>query len=456
MFKAAYTVVAVKKSNVWDDASFLTEHSELIPSYYAMTPITCERIWKGETVLIPGFSDYQFSITGKVLKSIGNSEKDIEYSQKLSRTFMKGGKHKGSEYIYPVEWINPKGEKLLGNVLINGEVFIGIKFCDTIELSDGTWLKFRDPFGEWNTAPLGPESFEIDLVQYMVERSMTNKTKVLVFFDKDNEASIVSIGTRKYLVGNVNSTKKFVFQLTFHKNNTRIVRTNHRSIIFMPNSTNLVTTKSSEFLFTDKDLYLSHIDNLFMWGYQGMLENLQQIELQACRIDNLRQGNVLAMTGNGDAHSVFFENQNLLGLHAEKAGGLLYVHRCAKVLVEIITLEFCTEEVPVQMIVNGTALLRFMDPISRVLYRNFTLSLCNPLYPNALNLRNGSWLTYGNELKLMPAPEKFQTHKLTVNWTKTSPGIGIIDSEQLKMSKIAQMVKHSKKNYNRKGSLPGK
>ena len=134
----------------------------------------------------------------------------------------------------------------------------------------------------------------------------------------------------------------------------------------MPNSTNLVTTKSSAFLFTDKDLYLSHIDNLFMWGYQGMLENLQQIELQACRIDNLRQGNVLAMTGNGDAHSVFFENQNLLGLHAEKAGGLLYVHRCAKVLVEIITLEFCTEEVPVQMIVNGTALLRFMDPISRV------------------------------------------------------------------------------------------
>ena len=144
---------------------------------------------------------------------------------------MKGGKHKGSEYIYPVEWINPKGEK----------VFIGIKFCDTIELSDGTWLKFRDPFGEWNTAPLGPESFEIDLVQYMVERSMTNKTKVLVFFDKDNEASIVSIGTRKYLVGSVNLNIKFVFQVISH-----IVRTNHRSIIFMANSTNLVTTKSSE------------------------------------------------------------------------------------------------------------------------------------------------------------------------------------------------------------------
>ena len=122
----------------------------------------------------------------------------------------------------------------------------------------------------------------------MLDRSAEEITNVLELFDKDNEASIVSIGTRKYLVGNVNSTKKFVYQLTFHKNNTRIVRTNHRSIIFMPNSTNLVTTKSSEFLYTDKDLYLSHIDNLFMWGYQGMLENLQQIELQACRIDNLR------------------------------------------------------------------------------------------------------------------------------------------------------------------------
>ena len=87
MFKAAYTVVAVKKSNVWDDASFLTEHSELIPSYYSMTPITCERIWMGETVLIPGFSDYKFFLTGKVLKSLGNSEKDIEYSQKLSKIY---------------------------------------------------------------------------------------------------------------------------------------------------------------------------------------------------------------------------------------------------------------------------------------------------------------------------------------------------------------------------------
>ena len=74
---------------------------------------------------------------------------------------MKGGKHKGSEYIYPVEWINQKGGKLLGNTLINGEVFIGIKFCDTIELSDGTWLKFRDIFGELNTTSFEPESLKL-------------------------------------------------------------------------------------------------------------------------------------------------------------------------------------------------------------------------------------------------------------------------------------------------------
>ena len=50
-----------------------------------------------------------------------------------------------------------------------------------------------------------------------------------------------------------------------------------------------LATKSSKFKLTDNDLYLSHIDNLFIWRYQGMLENLRQMKLhqlmhQFCRI----------------------------------------------------------------------------------------------------------------------------------------------------------------------------
>ena len=35
---------------------------------------------------------------------------DAEFVQKLSKTFMKGGDETGVNYVYPLEWINPKGE----------------------------------------------------------------------------------------------------------------------------------------------------------------------------------------------------------------------------------------------------------------------------------------------------------------------------------------------------------
>ena len=127
-----------------------------------------------------------------------------------------------------------------------------------------------------------------------------------------------------------------------------------------------------------------------------MFENLKQIELLNCHIEKLHRAMILTTSINGNSHQIFLSQQNALGKRAERAGGILYVHRCAKVIVHVVENQFCTEEVPVRVFSDNTSeVIIYMDPISRVLYRNFTLINCNAMYPNALELQNGSWITYG-------------------------------------------------------------
>ena len=70
---------------------------------------------------------------------------DSENVQKPSKTFMKGGDDNGVNYVYLLNWNNPKFEKQKSNIMIIAEIFIGILFVETGETNDGTWLYFRDP-----------------------------------------------------------------------------------------------------------------------------------------------------------------------------------------------------------------------------------------------------------------------------------------------------------------------
>ena len=53
---------------------------------------------------------------------------DAEFVQKILKTLMKGGDEKGVNYVYPMDWINPKGETQKGNIMINAEIFMGTLF----------------------------------------------------------------------------------------------------------------------------------------------------------------------------------------------------------------------------------------------------------------------------------------------------------------------------------------
>ena len=61
---------------------------------------------------------------------------DAEFVQKISKIFMKGGDEKGVNYVYPVDWINPKGETEKGNIMINAEIFLGTLFIETREAKE--------------------------------------------------------------------------------------------------------------------------------------------------------------------------------------------------------------------------------------------------------------------------------------------------------------------------------
>ena len=92
-----------------------------------------------------------------------------------------------------------------------------------------------------------------------------------------------------------------------------------------------------------------------------MFENLKQIELLNCHIKTLHRALILTKPITGNSHQIYFNQQNALGTHSERAGGILYVHRCIKVIVHVVENQFSF-----------------------------------PMYPNALELQNGSWITCGN------------------------------------------------------------
>ena len=46
MYEAAYTVSALKKSNVYDDVVFITKNSRLLKSIYPLNEETCRSIWQ--------------------------------------------------------------------------------------------------------------------------------------------------------------------------------------------------------------------------------------------------------------------------------------------------------------------------------------------------------------------------------------------------------------------------
>ena len=331
---------------------------------------------------------------------------------------MKGGDEKGVKYFYPVDWINSKGETQKSNIMINAKVFEGTLFIETGEANEGTWLYFKDPLKQEQTLLYQGDTFEIHSVQYLSDQDKKPNILTIVKFSDSITAKIVRAGNKKYLTSKLDRKRNLVVQLknkTRHIDNFLLFETNHRNLFY---KTEKLTATEQNFSTTDiseTDLRDIKLDQFFVWDFRGIFENLKQIELLNCHIEKLHRAMILTTSINGNSHQTFLSQQNALITHAKGAGGKLYVRRFAKVIVHVVKNQFCTEEVPVRVFSDKTSeVIRYMDPISRVFYRNFTLINCNPMYPNGLELQNGSWITYGRRIQLIEKPNDMPNYRVNV------------------------------------------
>ena len=92
--------------------------------------------------------------------------------------------------------------------------------------------------------------------------------------------------------------------------------------------------------------------------------------------------------------------REMKGRHIERAREALCKHRYAKTKVTIMTITFCTDEVPVRPGHANETVVKYMNPISRFVYSRYTLTECNPVNPNLVRNNNGSWVSYGTRIEL--------------------------------------------------------
>ena len=102
-------------------------------------------------------------------------------------------------------------------------------------------------------------------------------------------------------------------------------------------------------------------------------------EKPECEIDDI---NWHLAKENRSGENFNLEKKSPQGYHSEKGGAFLYIPQCAKIQVNFAEISFCSEEVPVEVTNMGSeSHIRFKDPISRVIFRIYTLTLCKKGIP---------------------------------------------------------------------------
>ena len=104
---------------------------------------------------------------------------------------------------------------------------------------------------------------------------------------------------------------------------------------------------------------------------------LMKVRTLQCEVQRLKFQTLIEISKNIVSLSVTLSGK---GKHVERAGSVLYVHECAKMVATISKLPFCTEEVLVFVEGQNFSSIRYMKRITKMLYHNYTIAECNPLY----------------------------------------------------------------------------
>ena len=111
----------------------------------------------------------------------------------------------------------------------------------------------------------------------------------------------------------------------------------------------------------------------------------------------------------------------------------------------ITKLPYCTEEIPVLVEGQNFSSFRYMDPITKNVYHNFTIAACNPLYPNVAKLEDGRFQQYGETLKKFNREIYQWSMKNNLNVSDENLHRSLFSISEVKQSQIARTIRHNSK-----------
>ena len=86
-----------------------------------------------------------------------------------------------------------------------------------------------------------------------------------------------------------------------------------------------------------------------------------------------------------------------------------------------------------------------MDPITKILYHNYTIAACNPLYPNVVNLEEGSFQQYKEPLKKFNREIYQWSMNNNLNVSDENLHRSLFSTSDKKQSQIARTIRHNSK-----------
>ena len=445
-YQASYTVSYMKKSSVYDDGLYLHEKSKILPTYYLISIEVCRQAWAAKPFTLPGFEKNQFQLKKTDIEEVINSEQELVKNFDYSAKFMKA-KGKGIGFSTPIDWTTPTGEVIEASVLINGRLTIGKVFTQK-QLGGSSFYKWNDPLGNPTTSDDIETDFEKAFVVYLVTKPRA--CDLYKLFNINVRSKVIKLVGEKnsMLTGFVSNTKDRKFALEIKNQpvsmcNLTVHSTIMKGVFFSFEDADLPVKEMSNI---DEEMLLqSKIDFLHAQGFREMERVWQEINFQRCRIQDVDTRLKLLLISNLDSAII---GDEMVGTHIERAGEVVYLHRCAKMEVTLATLNFCTEEVPVRLGDGEESVIKFMNPISKVFYNNYTLTECNPVYPNLYQLLNGSWVTYGRKTQLARVePLVFRNSSSRELRPHEFVGLksnGLFTMEDLVRSNRARSIRHSR------------
>ena len=453
MFEASFMVMSLAHSARFDDSVYLTEHSRIIPTYYLLDTWVCRNIWKGLSFQLPGFMEEKYQLSSDDLMVDGNEFKPGDFKTfDFSYKFMTGGKTAGIYFTWPVDWISPSGAKLHASGVINGKLTIG-KIVATLDKNSAPWsLVMTDPNDRLTSCNFPGADFQHDSITYLPHFYGQCEMKSIFDFDTANPGVLIHSSDTLYISGQTSASpdsRVFYIELlntTVSVCSYQVRPTTYSGVYFVTEAiTEKLPTVDYNVDAIPNLVYGTKIEFVHANAHLSRQKIINFIKTEICNTRQMILNGLISLASNLDNPNLFLGSGSMVGIHAEKAGAVLYIHKCAKVEARIADFAYCTEEVPV--IMKNETTVKFMNPITQVIYPNFTLTSCDPIAPYMYRSAEGIWMHYGNDHSVARQPESLSVFS-HLDFSDNLPSLhtaGLFSYQNLRLSAKARVLKYSRR-----------